>query len=139
MKDERTSRDQTERAGMRRPAGVSGGAGDGAAGAGSRYVRPQIRDQAPSLLGAADDPAFAAKYPALHEYLTLLWVDGKARQASTLLICADEGMWKGCLSDRDADMVLWGTGAGFLQVLETLEGQLASGQARWREKRPYKR
>lgn len=90
-------------------------------------------------MGAAADPAFEETHPALAEYLTLIWDGQRRRQTCTLLLMADEGMWKGCLSDRDHDLVLWASAATLAGVYASLEASLASGDARWREKRPYKR
>ena len=87
---------------------------------------------------AALDPAFETEYPALAEYMTLCLVDGKDRLTSTLIVSCDEGRWKGCLSDRESNNVLWRSADTFQGLLEGLESVLASGKADWREKRDYK-
>jgi hypothetical protein len=78
-------------------------------------------------------------HPALSEYLeTDEWENGDARSTSTLLLFCDGGGFKACLNDRDANRSLWVTGVSFLDVLEALEGLLASGGGEWRANGPFK-
>jgi len=78
-------------------------------------------------------------HPALSEYLeTDEWENGETRATSTLLLFVDAGGFKACLNDRDANRSLWVTGVSFLDVLEALEGLLASGGGEWRHNGPYK-
>lgn len=62
--------------------------------------------------------------------------DGKPRQVCTLLIFADEGMWKGCLSERDHGLVLWATGDSVPDMLVNLEERLNADTVDWRVKQP---
>ena len=82
------------------------------------------------------DSAFSKSYPALHEYLTLDWIDGQRRETSTLGISIDAGRWRGSLRDRDNGLVLWRSADGFDAVLGALERALVNpSEADWREDR----
>lgn len=83
----------------------------------------------------ADDTDFRARYPALAEYLTLLFVEGKRRQTATLTLFCELGQFKCCLADRDEGTVLFRSAKSFAGVLEAMEGCLTDGTADWREKR----
>jgi len=76
--------------------------------------------------------------PTLHAFLTQGEDDdGKERQVSTLLVFAEEGVWKACLSERDHDLTLWASAETFWGLLEALEGRLTESPVEWRKKKPY--
>lgn len=88
---------------------------------------------------ASEADAFSVKYPALYEYLRVsVWEDGALRETSTLLVLWEEGAWKGCLHDRAQSRVLWVTGRSLMDLLQRLDAGLASGEADWRRKVPWK-
>lgn len=83
------------------------------------------------------DPAFERGLPALWEYLTLRsYDDGSPRQAATLLVFVEDGTWKACLSDREAQRSAWAAAGTFQGVLAALEASLATGTVQWRMARP---
>ncbi len=80
-----------------------------------------------------DDESFRLSYPALHEYLTLdHWDDGTPRRTSTLLTFCEEGQWKACLNDREAERSAWVSAEVFEDVLLALDRRLADGTVEWR-------
>lgn len=83
--------------------------------------------------GRADDPELAKQYPALTEHLTCDWLEGAARQTSTVGISVDGGRWKGRLADRENGLVLFVSGDSFEGVLGALEAALTDPEADWRE------
>lgn len=84
-----------------------------------------------------EDAAVQGMFPSLWEYLTAVkYGDGDARVPSTLLIFAEDGMFKVCLNDRDSSAASWSSGSDILGAVASLEGRLASGTAEWRVKPP---
>lgn len=81
---------------------------------------------------AAKDAAMLKEFPVLHAFMTQLEEDGKARTPSSLVIFSEDGVWKGCLTERDANVKLWRTGDSINKLLQAFEKALASGQADWR-------
>jgi len=88
---------------------------------------------------AAVDPGFQATWPAIWEYLTCLLIGDKGREAATLIVCAEEGQVKLCLSDRETNRVLWRTAETFQGAMDALERALEAGAKDWRERKEYKR
>lgn len=85
--------------------------------------------------GTAVPPKDSAKYPLLWEHLSeARWPDGTARETSTVIVVADNGGWRGCLSDKANGLVMWKTGASLQALLDALEGGLRSPDPReWRK------
>lgn len=74
--------------------------------------------------------------PAVVEYLTAAaWPDGEVRETSTLLMFAEEGGLKLCLSDRAQGRTLWRSGESIESCVKALEEALKGGQADWRRSR----
>ena len=103
----------------------------------ARYVVTRDSRGRPRPVLAARDPEAAGRFPALWEYLTCQLIEDKGRLTATLLVMAEDGTVKLCLSDRETDRVCWRSAKTVLEALEGLEEALASGSAEWREKRPY--
>ncbi len=80
--------------------------------------------------GASD----VASWPVLWEYLTATaYPDGTARETASLIIVADAGGWRGCLSDKDNQRTMWKTSntlEGLLLLLE--EGAASDDPGAWR-------
>jgi hypothetical protein len=86
-----------------------------------------------------NDPAFAKVCPALHEHMTVTaFDDGQVRSTCSLVLFCEEGVFKACLTDRDTEFSLWGTGETFHGALASLESRLVSPDPGWRKKRPQK-
>lgn len=85
------------------------------------------------------DHEFLGKFPILHTFLTRSLDDGgKPRKLATLFVFVEDGLWKGCLHERQNSLSLWGAGESFIGVLDCLEGRLAGGRAEWRRDRRTK-
>lgn len=70
---------------------------------------------------------------ALYEYLTVdRYDDGTPRQVGTLLIFSEDGLWKGCLHDRQEQRSAWASGSDIDAVLSALDADLRNGTAQWR-------
>jgi len=86
------------------------------------------------------DEKFTKSFPALSEYMTsVTYPDGQERTPCSLTIFCEEGVFKACLSERDLEMSLWGTGETFQDCLKTLEERLKGPAPDWRKKRAYKK
>lgn len=88
---------------------------------------------------AAEDIAWAEKFPALLEFLTERETeDGKPRITSTMLVVAEDGLWKLCLTDRaqangNFDYKLWKSGETLHDALLALDHDLQQATAEWRK------
>lgn len=97
--------------------------GDGRAGANGSAVQIQT-------------PEDLQRFPALLEFLFAeQWPDGTSRKPGTLLLFADEGHVKGCLSDRDQGLVAFLTFDCLSTLLATAEDALRSEGVDWRQQR----
>lgn len=114
------------------------------------FIGPDAQDQREWMMGLitqalgsavatapgvkATDAAFDKAHPTLHAFMTEVEEDGKPRSPSSLVIFTEDGVWKGCLSEKDAGLQLWRTGETFQKLLGALEKALAGGNADWRRK-----
>jgi len=101
----------------------------------------KLREARPGAVApsAMHDPAFQKTCPALFEYMTAVsFSDGQTRTPCSLTVFAEDGAFKACLSERDMDLTLWGTGATFHEALACLETRLVSPNPDWRKKRPQR-
>jgi hypothetical protein len=55
------------------------------------------------------------------------------RVPSSLTFFAEEGQWKVCLSERNKQLSLWGSGPTFQIALQCLEDRLAGENPDWRK------
>jgi len=77
--------------------------------------------------------------PAVVEYLTATsWPDGEVRETATLLLFAEDGGIKACLSDRAQGRTLWRAGEGIEGAVKALEEAIKGGSADWRRSRGAK-
>ena len=92
---------------------------------------PSERPDGP--LGNSLDLDIADDMPLLHAHLVdRTWDDGGDRCTSTLLVFAEDGLWKGCLHDREEKATLWASGGTIRGVMEALEALLSEGHGMWR-------
>lgn len=90
-----------------------------------------------SVGARAVDPSMCKKWPSLYELMTVVDMgDGKIRKPSSLLIFSEDGLWKGCLTERDLEISLWASAPGFLGVPDALEERLGQETIEWRRKPP---
>jgi len=98
--------------------------------------RLSVSTDAPGAGMPAADPVLARKYPRLVEHLTsLTYDDGEARQTATMLLFTQDGEWRLCLHDRDAEAHLWASGPSLEKTLANLEERLCEDDPGWRAKR----
>lgn len=88
---------------------------------------------------AATDAELSKKFPAVSEFLLeRLTEDGKPRVTSTLMVVAEDGMFKLALTDRAQaggkfDYKLWRSGTTFYEAMNAIESCLEDGSADWRK------
>jgi hypothetical protein len=88
---------------------------------------------------AAGDIELASRCPALVEYLTEREdEEGRARTTSTLLVAAEDGVWKVCLTDRASptgnwDYKAWKSGDTIMEALMALDRDLQENTLEWRK------
>ena len=86
--------------------------------------------------GRVEDKDFAKEGPTLLAYLQEdAWPDGQVRQRSTMVCFVEDGMVKGCLSDKDTQMTLWASSRTFWGLVEALEARLTEDVPEWRKSR----
>jgi hypothetical protein len=111
-----------------------------------RYGMSYLQKRGPQENGQATEGAWVFnpkdldRWPALLEFITSrAWPDGTLRQSGTLLLFADEGRLKVCLSDRDQGVVCFVTGDGVMGLLDAAEQLLRDGDGDWRPQRQGKK
>lgn len=79
-----------------------------------------------------------ADYPLLAEFLTATCYEDSPqvpRLVGTLLIFAQQGIWKACLRDRQEQRCLWVAASGFNDLVTVAEHELGDPAAVWRDDR----
>lgn len=83
----------------------------------------------------ARDAWFAKEFPALLEYLTVGELPGgETRQLSSLTLFVEQGIWKLCLAEKDAEVNLFGSGDSVELALANLEERLKAPNVDWRRR-----
>lgn len=96
-------------------------------------VGPSLR---PSL--AASPDYLVERWPTLADMLCATAYEGDmpgSRMVATLLLFAQEGLWKACLADRQENRCLWLSTLQFGELFTALEEALCSADTVWREDR----
>jgi len=99
-------------------------------------LHPQSRER--PAVGVAGMLREATRFPAIFDFLTATLIEGRKREASSLIFFVEGGQPKVCLSVRDGGRVCFHTGEGFQDALESLEANLQAGVVDWRRKKGYK-
>ena len=106
----------------------------------SKTIMGFIEKALPSAKAAGSTVAakcawLAKQCPALHEFLTVsVLPGGETRTPSTVTIFTEGGLFKACLSEKDADVNLFASGEGLEACLDNLEERLTAQVVDWRRK-----
>ena len=103
----------------------------------SKYIRRQqvVEDGSSPLEGVCVD-SLMEKLPALVEYLSVqVYEDGERRETSTLTLFWEDGLFKGCLNDRDQLKSCFLSSASLMDLLVRFESGLELDELEWRKKR----
>lgn len=77
--------------------------------------------------------ALLGDFPTLVEFLVRQgWPDGVERKTGTLTLSAQDGVWKGCLTDRDGMLKSWVSAMTIQELLELIEAGLEADELAWR-------
>lgn len=99
----------------------------------SKRVEPGANGPALVAASAGD---LAPLAPLLAERLVNLnYDDGSPRQTDTLLVFAQDGVWKAALRDRDTRLCLWASSPVLIDLVEVIEALLGDPAAVWRADR----
>jgi len=91
------------------------------------------KDRTKSGKPAAEDAAASKQYPNIVLLLTATKDDaGKLRKTATLTICAEDGLFKGGIRDRENSASLWKSAKTFDGLFKALEAALDDPDAEWR-------
>jgi len=83
---------------------------------------------------AAADPDVAKWAPTLVEWLTLLaWEGGDKRKTGTVMLLAENGVWKAWVHDRDGGRSAWVSGGSLLDLVDAVERGIADDSLTWRD------
>jgi len=99
-----------------------------------KFVRKadRTKDSAARSAQATDDGILLGM-GGLAEYLTLTaWEDGKPRKTATLLLFAEDGVWKCCLNDRENGRVTFRSSETIEELLKALSDALEGDEVDWR-------
>lgn len=97
------------------------------------YLKRQEKVKPAAGDTAAGDESMSLLYPATHEFLAMtVWDDGKPRQTGTVMLLAEEGLWKAWVHDRDAKRSAWISGHTVEALLALLEQGLLGATMAWR-------
>lgn len=90
-------------------------------------------DRSRTVVALADD-AFAQAYPTLSSFLTETeWEDGSTREAASVTLFIDDGLFKLALNDRDGERTAYVAKSMFKACWEALEKGLVGGSLDWRK------
>jgi hypothetical protein len=82
---------------------------------------------------AALDASISAVSPTLVEWLTTLkWENGDKRQTGTVMVLAEDGVWKAWLHDRDGRCSGWLSAGSLFDLLVAIEEGLVNNSVNWR-------
>jgi hypothetical protein len=89
-----------------------------------------------AVSGPVPEPAPFSSFPAVLEFLTLLtWPDGTSRSSGTILTFHEQGCWKLCLNDRDAEESCFVSGRTLLEAFRQAEEAICLGTGDWRSRK----
>lgn len=98
--------------------------------------RPSSPSKDSKVLNRPVDPAFEQDFPTLSAYLgDDTWEDGAPRLRSTLILFAEDDLFKMCLTDKDSDMTLWVASKTMFGLLGAMEARLNDPEAEWRKRK----
>lgn len=94
----------------------------------------EVRERGGAGSPAAHDEDLGASCPALHDYLTAtVGPGGVSRKPSSLTVFAEDGVFKGVLSERDEGLSLWASSDTVAGLLGALDGLLQAVTVPWRK------
>jgi hypothetical protein len=108
---------------------------DAGSGSPPEDTPPWVRGRVPGDGGgylAADDADFRVRYPTLHSFLCLTGRKGAVRKTGTMLLFAEDGVFKACLSDRDEGYIAFLTHKSVEGLLDAADKALFRGALEWR-------
>lgn len=92
------------------------------------------------LLFVAEDRELEQRMPGLFEFLSLArWDDGSPRVPGTVLLMAQDGVYKAWLNDRDCDRSAFLSAPGIAELLLSVNDHLVADTVPWRGADPRKR
>ena len=90
---------------------------------------------APEEPSARDETA-SKDLPALVEWLTARkWEDGQKRETGTIMLLAEDGVWKAWLHDRDGKRSCWLSAGSLFDLAMRVDEVLRAGAGDWRPDR----
>lgn len=76
-------------------------------------------------------------WPNLAEFLTRLsWEDGAKRKTGTVMVLAEQGVWKCWIHDRDGLRSGWVSAGSLYDLVNVLETALGEDSVTWRDDKP---
>jgi hypothetical protein len=89
---------------------------------------------------AATDPDVEKWAATLLEFLTRLsWDEGEKRKTGTVMLLAENGVWKAWVHDRDGKRAAWVSGGSLLDLVDAVDQGLANDSLTWKDDRPGSR
>ncbi len=89
---------------------------------------------------AAADPDVTKWAATLVEFLTQLsWGEGEKRKTGTVMVLAENGVWKAWVHDRDGKRAAWVSGGSLLDLVDSVDQGLANDSLTWKDDQPGRR
>lgn len=86
-----------------------------------------------SEYAAEINSAVAVDVPSLCEFLARqCWDDGEIRERGSILLVAQEGVWKGWVNDRDGNRSAWVSATSLCDLLALIDQGLEQDALPWR-------
>lgn len=107
------------------------------------WMALQRRQAAAAAAGdgvAAADPDVQKWAATLVEFLTQLsWGEGEKRKTGTVMVLAENGVWKAWVHDRDGKRAAWVSGGSLLDLVDSVDQGLANDSLTWKDDQPGRR
>lgn len=98
-------------------------------------IRRRTHDDAVEALEFVADrnPDLACSVPSLVEFLARgAWDDGVTRLLGTVLVCCQDGVWKGWVNDKDNGRQAWVSAVTLSDLLSLVDSGLETDELPWR-------
>lgn len=98
--------------------------------------KPNGTPEGYAIVGSPPLTSVSEALPHLCEYLCQdAWPDGTARDPSVIIIMAEGGTFKACLSVKETEQCLWTSAEDPRHLLDNLEAGLDRDRVDWRRRR----
>jgi hypothetical protein len=100
--------------------------------------RPKVKAPAEGALVVLEG-AELSLYPTVWEFISAkVWADGATRVTGSVTLFTEDGFFKGCVNDKDGNLVAFVSSASVGGLFEAMERGLSADTLEWRKGRSIK-